>query len=76
MEEFEEREDQSYLIALEEAAVALESGESTDGQSDDIAESYAEDTPEVYEQELAEEAGEAADAAEEASTGGDEQVED
>ena len=73
MEEFEEREDQSYLIALEEAAVALESGESTDGQSDDIAESYAEDTPEVYEQELAEEAGEAAD---EASTGGDEQVED
>jgi N utilization substance protein A len=73
MEEFEEREDQSYLIALEEAAVALESGESTDGQSDDIAESYAEDTPEVYEQELAEEAGEAA---EEASTGGDEQVED
>ncbi len=76
MEEFEEREDQSYLIALEEAAVALESGESTDGQSDDIAESYAEDTPEVYEQELAEEAGEAAEAAEEASTGGDEQVED
>jgi N utilization substance protein A len=73
MEEFEEREDQSYLIALEEAAVALESGESTDGQSDDIAESYAEDTPEVYEQELAEEAGEAA---EEASTDGDEQVED
>ena len=73
MEEFEEREDQSYLIALEEAAVALESGESTDGQSDDIAESYAEDKPEVYEQELAEEAGEAT---EEASTGGDEQVED
>ena len=72
MEEFEEREDQSYLIALEEAAVALESGESTDGQSDDIAESYAEDTPEVYEQELAE----AGEAEEEASTGGDEQVED
>jgi N utilization substance protein A len=71
MEEFEEREDQSYLIALEEAAVALERGESTDGQSDDIAESYAEDTPEVYEQELADE-GEA----EEASTDGDEQVED
>ncbi len=71
MEEFEEREDQSYLVALEEAAVALERGESTDGQSDDIAESYAEDTPEVYEQELAEE-GEA----EEASAGGDEQVED
>jgi N utilization substance protein A len=71
VEEFEEREDQSYLIALEEAAVALERGESTDGQSDDIAESYAEDTPEVYEQELADE-GEA----EEASTDGDEQVED
>ncbi|MEN9795830.1 MAG: hypothetical protein RLZZ150_807 [Bacteroidota bacterium] len=71
MEEFEEREDQSYLIALEEAAAALERGESTDGQSDDIAESYAEDTPEVYEQELADE-GEA----EEASTDGDEQVED
>lgn len=72
MEEFEEREDQSYLIALEEAATALESGESTDGQSDDIAESYAEDTPEVYEQELAE----AGEAEEEASTGGEEQVED
>jgi len=71
MEEFEEREDQSYLIALEEAAVALERGETSDGQSDDIAESYAEDTPEVYEQELADE-GEA----EEASTDGDEQVED
>jgi N utilization substance protein A len=71
MEEFEEREDQSYLISLEEAAAALERGESSDGQSDDIAESYAEDTPEVYEQELADE-GEA----EEASTDGDEQVED
>jgi N utilization substance protein A len=71
MEEFEEREDQSYLIALEEAAAALERGETSDGQSDDIAESYAEDTPEVYEQELADE-GEA----EEASTDGDEQVED
>ena len=72
MEEFEEREDQSYLIALEDAATALESGESAVGQSDDIAESYAEDTPEVYEQELAE----AGEAEEEASTGGDEQVED
>jgi N utilization substance protein A len=71
MEEFEEREDQSYLISLEEAAAALERGETSDGQSDDIAESYAEDTPEVYEQELADE-GEA----EEASTDGDEQVED
>lgn len=71
MEEFEEREDQSYLVALDEAAAALERGETSDGQSDDIAESYAEDTPEVYEQELAEE-GEA----EEASADGDEQVED
>ena len=71
MEEFEEREDQSYLVALDEAAAALERGETSDGQSDDIAESYAEDTPEVYEQELADE-GEA----EEASTDGDEQVED
>ncbi len=71
MEEFEEREDQSYLVALDEAAAALERGETSDGQSDDIAESYAEDTPEVYEQELAEE-GEA----QEASADGDEQVED
>ena len=71
MEEFEEREDQSYLVSLDEAAAALERGESNDGQSDDIAESYAEDTPEVYEQELAEE-GEA----DEASAGGEEQVED
>jgi N utilization substance protein A len=52
LEEFEEREDQNYLIALEDADLARTQGPvaSTD---DDIAESYAEDTPEVYEQEEA-----------------------
>lgn len=49
LEEFEEREDQNYLIALEDADLAR-SAPSAEAD-DDIAESYAEDTPEVYEQE-------------------------
>jgi N utilization substance protein A len=50
LEEFEEREDQNYLIALEDADLARNTP-STSAVDDDIAESYAEDTPEVYEQE-------------------------
>ncbi|MCX6141248.1 MAG: hypothetical protein NTX15_10555, partial [Candidatus Kapabacteria bacterium] len=46
-EEFEEREDQGYLTALEDAAVAAETSAEVSEESDDIAESYAEDTPEV-----------------------------
>lgn len=71
MEEFEEREDSSYLAALEDAALALEQADTAQGAGDDIAESYAEDTPEVYEEELAEE-----EQVEEASSQGDEQAED
>ncbi len=50
LEEFEEREDQNYLIALEDADLARNTP-STSAVDDDIADSYAEDTPEVYEQE-------------------------
>ena len=53
LEEFEEREDQHYLIALEDAAVALLTPATSDADAD-IAESYAEDTPEVYEMEVEE----------------------
>ncbi|MFN5876166.1 MAG: hypothetical protein ACK45E_07805, partial [Ignavibacteria bacterium] len=49
LEEFEEREDQNYLIALEDADLARSTPSVV--ADDDIAESYAEDTPEVYEQE-------------------------
>lgn len=52
LEEFEEREDQNYLIALEDADLARNTP-STSAADDEIAESYAEDTPEVYEQEEA-----------------------
>ena len=52
LEEFEEREDQNYLIALEDADLARTQGPAASAD-DDIAESYAEDTPEVYEQEEA-----------------------
>lgn len=52
LEEFEEREDQNYLIALEDADLARTQGPAA-STDDDIAESYAEDTPEVYEQEEA-----------------------
>jgi N utilization substance protein A len=55
LEEFEEREDQHYLIALEDAAVALLTPATSDVDAD-IAESYAEDTPEVYEMEVEESA--------------------
>jgi N utilization substance protein A len=71
LEEFEEREDQHYLIALEDAAVALEAPAAQDTVSDDIAESYAEDTPEVYEAEV-EESSEAEESADE-STGNEEE---
>jgi hypothetical protein len=50
LEEFEEREDQNYLISLEDADAAQTSSHG-DAVAEDIAESYAEDTPEVYEQE-------------------------
>lgn len=49
LEEFEERENQDYLVALDEAATAAELGEEAVAEAEDIAESYAEDTPEVYE---------------------------
>jgi N utilization substance protein A len=49
LEEFEEREDQDYLVALNEAAVAAEAGDDAEPVADDVAESYAEDTPEVFE---------------------------
>ncbi len=71
IEEFEEREDSSYLAALEDAAHAMEQAEAAQEVGDDIAESYAEDTPEVYEEELAGE-----EEVEEASSQGDEQAED
>jgi len=47
LEEFEEREDQRYLRALDEVAA---DGTSTDEGDvhDDLAEAYAEDTPQVY----------------------------
>lgn len=66
LEEFEEREDQRYLRMLDEAVAEREAGPaSTADVTDDIAESYAEDTPEVY---AAEDEGEA-DVAEEETTG-------
>ena len=52
LDEFEEREDPSYVRDLEDAAAAEPSvAEEASAEDDDIAESYAEDTPEVYEQE-------------------------
>lgn len=52
LDEFEEREDPSYVRDLEDAAAAEPSvAEEASADDDDIAESYAEDTPEVYEQE-------------------------
>lgn len=71
-EEFEEREDQGYLVALEDAAAAAENGDAVSDESDDIAESYAEDTPEVDDSE----AVEVTPDAEVVSEDGEEKVED
>lgn len=46
LDEFEEREDQRYLRALDEAAEA--EGQQEPAADDDLADSYAEDTPEVF----------------------------
>ncbi|MBU3741721.1 MAG: transcription termination factor NusA [Candidatus Kapabacteria bacterium] len=48
LDEFEEREDPQYLRELEAAASAAPVREEEPAVDDDIAESYAEDTPEVY----------------------------
>ena len=73
-EEFEEREDQGYLTALEDAATAAERGDEPTESNDEIAESYAEDTPEVYE--AAEVDAPVEEDAEIVSNDGDEKVED
>lgn len=71
-EEFEEREDQDYLTALDEAVTGALSANANAAESDDIAESYAEDTPEVLEVVETENAADVGDGQEEA----DEQAED
>jgi N utilization substance protein A len=51
LDEFEEREDQQYLAVLEQVVngTAPQTGATTaDEPTDDLAESYAEDTPEVF----------------------------
>ena len=48
LDEFEEREDPRYVRELEAAASAAPVREEESAVDDDIAESYAEDTPEVY----------------------------
>jgi len=71
-EEFEEREDQDYLVALDEAANSTQAKDEAGRDSDELAESYAEDTPEVLE---VEETAEPTDA-EVAEEDGDVQGED
>lgn len=62
MEEFEEREDPRYLEALEEAVRVKEKGgvpqEENDSSESELAESYAEDTPELFEEEAFEQGAE------------------
>jgi transcription termination/antitermination protein NusA len=62
LDEFEEREDPRYLQELDDAVVAASGGPAVEeAEGDDLADSYAEDTPEVYaadEDEALSEAGE------------------
>ena len=55
MEEFEEREDPRYIEALEEAMKVRNSSETAQEEPEtaetELAESYAEDTPEIIEEE-------------------------
>ncbi|MBM4178014.1 MAG: transcription termination factor NusA [Ignavibacteria bacterium] len=71
LEEFEEREDQNYLISLEDADLA-KSTSSAVSTDEEIAESYAEETPEVYEQEVEAEHVEEGDESDASTEQGDE----
>jgi hypothetical protein len=73
LDEFEEREDPRYVRDLEEAAAAEPSvAEEASAEDDDIAESYAEDTPEVYEQDEVEGAEASEEVADEGTAEGEE----
>lgn len=74
LDEFEEREDSMYLETLEEAEQTIAAGDNQDSQDSELAESYAEDTPDVLEVE--EQVVADGDDAESSSEAGDEMVED